>query len=278
MADPLSAPSEMTGATRAGRAPLALRLLRYLRVSIHVFQGIGTTAFVFPMVALPRRRELIKRWSVKLLRIMNIDSRVRGIPSWAGNVLVVANHISWLDIFVLNTIEPGRFIAKAELASWPLVGHLIAGCGTLFLDRSSRRDAHRINEQARSVLAAGDTITIFPEGTTTDGTTLLAFHGSLLQPVVDAAGDVQPIAIRYCNQDGTYNATPAYVGDTTFMASFWRVLGERRLVVEVTLPPPIPAAGRHRRQLSEQAQRAISAALGLPAAGSVPGTMPHRPA
>jgi 1-acyl-sn-glycerol-3-phosphate acyltransferase len=195
---------------------MALRLLRYLRVSIHVFQGIGTTAFVFPMVELQRRRELIKRWSVKLLGIMNIESRVRGMPPspWAGNVLVVANHISWLDIFVLNTVEPGRFIAKVELASWPLVGHLIAGCGTLFLDRSSRRDAHRINEQARVVLAAGDTIAIFPEGTTTDGTTLLPFHGSLLQPVVDALGHVQPIAIRYANLDGTFNDRPAYVGDT----------------------------------------------------------------
>jgi len=257
---------------------MALRLLRYLRVSLHVFQGIGTTAFVFPMVALQRRRELIKRWSVKLLRIMNIESRVRGMPpsAWAGNVLVVANHISWLDIFVLNTIEPGRFIAKYELAAWPLVGHLIAGCGTLFLDRSSRRDAHRINEQARAVLAAGDTIAIFPEGTTTDGTMLLPFHGSLLQPVVDALGNVQPVAIRYANLDGTFNDTPAYVGDTTFMASFWRVLGERRLVVEVTLPPAIPAAGRHRRQLSEQAERAIRAALGLAVAGSAPGTAPHR--
>jgi 1-acyl-sn-glycerol-3-phosphate acyltransferase len=256
---------------------MPLRLIRYLRVSMHVFQGIGTTAFVFPMVALQRRRELIKTWSVKLLRIMNIESRVRGMSAtpWAGNALIVANHISWLDIFVLNTIEPGRFIAKSELAAWPLVGHLIAGCGTLFLDRSSRRDAHRINEQARAVLAAGDTIAIFPEGTTTDGTTLLAFHGSLLQPVVDAAGHVQPIAIRYANIDGTFNDTPAYVGETTFMASFWRVLGERQLVVEVTLLPAIPAAGRHRRQLSEQAERAIRAALGLPAAGSAPGTTRH---
>ena len=179
---------------------------RYIRVSAHVFQGVATTAFVFPLIDLPKRRALIRRWSRKLLRLMRIEAtRARtageGLP---GNLLIVANHISWLDIFVLNTVEPGRFIAKSELKRWPLVGLMIAGCGTLFLNRESRRDAHRINDKAREVLAAGDTITIFPEGTTTDGTTLLPFHGSLLQPVVDAQGHVQSIAIRYCHTDGTY--------------------------------------------------------------------------
>jgi 1-acyl-sn-glycerol-3-phosphate acyltransferase len=266
-------------ASRA-RTPLPLRIYRYLRVSVHVFQGIATTALVFPFIALPRRRALIKRWSNRLLRIMNVDARVRGLPAdgLPGNVLIVANHISWLDIFVLNTVEPGRFIAKSELEEWPLVGHLIAGCGTLFLDRSSRRDAHRINERARTVLASGDTVTIFPEGTTTDGKELLSFHGSLLQPVVDARGHVQPVAIRYCNVDGTHNDAPAYVGETTFMGSFWRVLGERRLVIEVTLPPALLATGRHRRELSQEAEMAIRAVLGLPAAGSAPGIASSPPA
>jgi 1-acyl-sn-glycerol-3-phosphate acyltransferase len=260
--------------------PLPLRVYRYVRVSAHVFQGIATTAFVFPLIGLPKRREAIRRWSRKLLQMMRIDARVRGLPAEGlpGNVLIVANHISWLDIFVLNAVEPGRFIAKSELEDWPLVGHLIAGCGTLFLKRSSRRDAHRINRRAREALAAGDTITIFPEGTTTDGTTLLPFHGSLLQPVVDAQGHVQSIAIRYCHVDGTFSDAPAYVGETTFMASFWRVLGVRNLVVELTLPPPLPAAGRHRRELSQEAENTIRAALGLAVACSEPETRADRPA
>ncbi len=262
------------------RTPMPLRVYRYVRVSVHVFQGVATTAFVFPMIDLPRRRALIRRWSRKLLQLMRIDTRVNGLPEQGlpGNLLIVANHISWLDIFVLNAVEPGRFIAKSELERWPLVGLLIAGCGTLFLDRSSRRDAHRINGRARDVLAAGDTITIFPEGTTTDGTTLLPFHGSLLQPVVDAKGHVQSIAIRYCHADGTFSDAPAYVGETTFMASFWRVLGVRNLVVELTLPPPLPAAGKHRRELSQQAEAAIRAALGLVIVDSEPEIRVHRPA
>ena len=268
-----------SGERSAARTPMPLRLYRYIRVSAHVFQGVATTAFVFPLIDLPRRRVLIRRWSHKLLRLMRIEARVRGLPTKGlpGNLLIVANHISWLDIFVLNTVEPGRFIAKAELKSWPLVGLLIAGCGTLFLNRESRRDAHRINDKAREVLAAGDTITIFPEGTTTDGTTLLPFHGSLLQPVVDAQGHVQSIAIRYCHTDGTYSDAPAYVGDTTFMASFWRVLGVRNLVVELTLPPPLPASGRHRRELSREAEGAIRAALALGAGDSEPGIPADRP-
>ena len=181
----------------ADRTPLPLRVYRHARVSLHVFQGIATTAFVFPMIGLPRRQALIRRWSERLLRIMSIESRVHGLPPGGlpGNMLIVANHISWLDIFVLNTVQPARFIAKAELKRWPLVGLLIAGCGTLFIERERRRDAHRVNDHAREVLAAGDTIAIFPEGTTTDGTTLLPFHGSLLQPVIDAQG--RPAADRH---------------------------------------------------------------------------------
>jgi 1-acyl-sn-glycerol-3-phosphate acyltransferase len=262
------------------RTPLPLRAWRWLRVSAHVFEGIGTTAFIFPFIDLPKRRRLIQRWSVRLLRLMNVETRVRGLAEGElpGNVLVVANHVSWLDIFVLNTVEPSRFIAKAELKRWPLVGRLIAGCGTLFLDRSSRRDAHRINEQARRVLAAGDTIAIFPEGTTTDGSALLPFHASLLQPVVDARGHVQPVALRYCNPDGSANDVPAYLDDVSFMASFWRVLGVRRLAVEVTLTPLLPAVGRHRRELAREAEAAIRAALPAAAAGSEPGTAFRRPA
>jgi 1-acyl-sn-glycerol-3-phosphate acyltransferase len=253
-----------------------MRVYRYARVSLHVFQGIATTAFVFPMIGLPRRQALIRRWSERLLRIMHVEARVQGLPAAGlpGNMLIVANHISWLDIFVLNTVQPARFIAKAELKRWPLVGLMIAGCGTLFIERERRRDAHRVNDHAREVLAAGDTIAIFPEGTTTDGTTLLPFHGSLLQPVIDARGHLQPIAIRYLKRDSTHNDAPAYVGETTFMGSFWRVLGERAMVVEMTLVPALAAQARHRRELSREAEQAIRVALGL--SGQAPGTTGDR--
>jgi len=260
--------------------PLPLRAVRVARVTVHVLQALATTAIVFPMVGVPRRQRLIRAWCVQLLRILRVEARIRGLPEGGlpGNLLIVANHISWLDIFVLNTVQPARFVAKAELARWPLVGRLVAGVGTLFIERERRRDTHKVNRHAADVLATGDVVAVFPEGTTTDGRDVLPFHGSLLQPIVDAAGHVQPVAIRYRKINGEHNDAPAYVGETSFMESFWRVTGERVLVVELYLGEPLPARSRHRRELSRAAEAAIRAALASPAGGSAPGTRGDRPA
>ncbi len=254
--------------------PLPRRLFRSARVAVHIAQGLATTAFVFPLVGVPTKQALIRRWCRLLLRMLSIEARIHGLPDAGlpGNLLIVANHISWLDIFVLNAMQPARFVAKSELRRWPLVGWLIAGVGTLFIERDRRRDTQRVNRHAAEVLARGDVIAIFPEGTTTDGTDVLPFHGSLLQPIVDAGGHVQPVAIRYRRPSGEHNAAPAYVGETSFATSFWRVTGERSLVVEVHFAPPLPARARHRRELSRAAEAAIRTVLALPAGGSGPGT------
>jgi 1-acyl-sn-glycerol-3-phosphate acyltransferase len=157
-----------------------------------------------------------------------------------------------------------------------VLGLLVEGCGTLFLDRERRRDAHRVNRQARDVLAAGDTIAIFPEGTTTDGRSVLPFKSSLLQPIVDARGHVQPIAIRYTGRDGAYNDAPIYIGDTTFIDSLWRVLCERSLVVEVEFGPTLSTHARHRRELSREAEAFIRAVLERSLRDSAPETRDRR--
>jgi len=248
------------------RTPFPLRLARSARLTLHLLEGVLTTGFVFPWVGTPRRHALIRRWSRRLLRMLRIEARIHGLPAGdlAGNVLIVANHISWLDIFVLNALQPSRFIAKAELRRWPVVGRLITGVGTLYVERERRRHTHMVNRHAAEALARGDVIAIFPEGTTTDGTIVLPFHGSLLQPIVEAEGRVQPIAIRYREPGGRHNDAPAYVGETSFIESFWRITGERSLVVEVHLVPALPARGRHRRELARAAEHAIRTVLGSP--------------
>jgi 1-acyl-sn-glycerol-3-phosphate acyltransferase len=179
-----------------------------------------------------------------------------------GNVLVVANHVSWLDIFVLNAEQPARFVAKAELAAWPLIGRLIRNVGTIFVTRARRRDTRRVNHDAARALEQGDVVAVFPEGTTGDGTTVLRFHASLLQPVVDSHGHVQPVALRYLDATGARSSV-AFYGDETFAQSFWRLCGERKLVVEIRAIEPIAARHAHRRDLARDAEAAIRRALGF---------------
>lgn len=255
------------------RNPLPVRCYRYLRTCVHVLAGIGTTIVVFPFASDARKRRLVKRWSARLLRILHVRAHVEGqLSPTAGNVLLVANHISWLDIFVLNAHLPVRFVAKSELAKWPVVSQMIRGAGTVFIERERRRDTHRVNERMAHVLANGDVVAIFPEGTTTHGHEVLPFKSSLLQPIVEAQGHVQPVAIRYRTPDGEMALSPAYVGDTSFAASFWTVCGERRLVVDLYARPALPARDAHRRTLAREAEASIRTALAAPASGMGPRT------
>ena len=241
---------------------LPVRAWRVARVSVHVFAGLATQTFVYPRADAERRRALTRRWCRRLLDLMNVEARVHGeFDARRGNVLIVANHVSWLDIFVLNAEHPSRFVAKSELARWPVIGRLIRGQGTLFIERARRADTQRVNARAADALRSGDAIVVFPEGTTTDGTTVLKFHGSLLQPVVDAEGHVLPVAIRYHDGTGLLSLAPEYAGDTSFATSFWRVCGQRRLAVDLIAAPPLAAGAAHRRELARAAEDFIRTAL-----------------
>lgn len=252
-------------------------------MAVHLAQGLATTTFLFPRASGARRREHIRRWSAKLLTLLAIEARVDGeINVDGGNIVFICNHVSWLDIFVLDAHSPARFIAKSELARWPAIGRLIRDTGTIFLERARRADMMRVNAVASAALSQGDFLAVFPEGTTTDGTTLLKFHGSLLQPVIDSKGHVQPIALRYTYADGTHSRAPEYAGDTSFARSFWRVCGARAHVVEITAHALLPAQARSRRELAAIAEDAIRGALSMKAAApparvTAPGTRARRP-
>jgi 1-acyl-sn-glycerol-3-phosphate acyltransferase len=242
-----------------------------------LFAGLGTIWFVFPSLDAHGRRARIRRWSRRLLHLMDFEIRLTGALAHP-NVLVVANHVSWIDIFALHAVGPVRFIAKAEIARWPLLGRLVAGVGTLFIERARRRDTHRVNREVADALASGDIVAVFPEGTVTDGSSVLPFKGSLLQPIVDAQGQLQPVAIAYRTPAGAPTTIPAYVDDVTFVGSLWKICGERALVVELIALPPIATRGRHRRELARDAEDAIRAALASPAGGFPPGKRDDRQA
>jgi 1-acyl-sn-glycerol-3-phosphate acyltransferase len=171
--------------------------------------------------------------------------------------MLVANHVSWLDIFAINAIVPARFVAKAEVRRWPIVGWLCARAGTLFIERARRQDTGRINETIEAALAAGDVFAVFPEGTTTDGSTLLKFHASLLEPALGARATVQPVALRFERSDGTLCTECAYDGDKTLWEALMGMTSQREILAHVCFLDPLYPEARHRRDLARESRDAI---------------------
>jgi len=185
--------------------------------------------------------------------------------------LIVCNHISWLDIFVVLALKPARFVAKIEIASWPLVGLLVRGVGTLFIERGRRHAVHQLNERIEFVLNAGQCVAVFPEGTTSDGRRLLPFHANLLEPAIRSGAAVIPIGLRYLRPDGSPHEAVDFTGDTSLVGSMLRIFGASRLRVRVIELPPVRGTRRH--AVAAEARTALAQALGLPTDDTIPETL-----
>jgi 1-acyl-sn-glycerol-3-phosphate acyltransferase len=211
------------------------------------------------------RTRWVRWWMRRLLRGLGVQVHEHGLPHGAPTLLV-ANHVSWLDIPCLLARADGVFVAKAEVADWPLIGRLATGVGTLFLERGC--GAAATVAQMSAVLAAGENVAIFPEGTSTDGRAVRAFHARLFQAALTAAAPVQAVAIRYPHPPGGAHPTVPFIGDDSFVPHLWRLLGEELIDVELAFLPPMPATGCGRRMLAERSRKqiilALTAACGAP--------------
>ncbi len=233
---------------------------------MHLLYGVAVVMLLFPWLSHKTRIRIEKRWHNKAIGIFNVRVRLKGEISdlEAPNVMLVANHVSWLDIYVLNAIRPVRFVSKMEVRSWPLVGWLAKRTGTLFIDRTKRHDTARVNQEVSTVLTNGGCVAIFPEGTTTDGREVRKFHSSLLEPAVQSQSRVWPAAIRYIHEDGSLNTAPAYIDDITIGQSLAMILSQKVIHVEVEVLAPIAVLGKTRRDLAREAHLAIAMALQVP--------------
>lgn len=220
------------------RVPRAL--WRLLRCLLHTLRGMLICALLFPALDAPRRMRHVGRWSAQMLALLGIACRVSGHPH-AAPVMLVANHVSWLDILAINAVQPARFVSKADVRHWPLLGWLVACGGTLFIERERKRDALRVVHQVAAALHAGEVVALFPEGTTSEGQGVLPFHANLLQAALSARAPMQPIALRYADAHSPVSAAAAYVGATSLLESLRRVLLAERLQVHVTLLAALPA-------------------------------------
>jgi 1-acyl-sn-glycerol-3-phosphate acyltransferase len=239
--------------------PITLRLLRLLRLGLHLARGVAVAALCFPFFSQARRDLEIKRWSTNLLHILAVRLHVHGVPSTCDTAprMLVANHVSWLDIFAINAVMPVRFVAKSEVRRWPVIGWLCRKTGTLFIEREQRRDTVRLNRLIQETLRAGDAVAVFPEATSTDGSQVRKFHGSLLQSALGVKAVLLPVAIRYGRADGSLCVEAAYDGEKSLWDTLRLMLTQRRIDAHLYFLPPLATDNQRRRELAQASRELI---------------------
>jgi len=235
--------------------------LRKARLVFHFLRGILVCAAVFPWASAHVRERLIREWSRKLLAICGIEVEVQGLAP--GQVapqggMLVSNHISWLDIYVIHCWQPVRFVAKSEIRSWPVVGWLCDKTGTIFIERGRKRDAHRVLHHLTEVMQQGDLVCVFPEGTTTDGSKVLPFHANLMQAPVAGHLPVQPVALTYLDAaTGKPTLAPAYIDDISLVQCLNAILKSPPIKARLVIGPQLGAGAAGRRELAETAREVV---------------------
>lgn len=240
---------------------------RLVRTVLHLLHGLWIIKVRFARTDTAGQLALVQWWARKFLSVLNVSLHTQG-KFKPGSSLIVANHISWLDIVAIHAVHPRtRFVSKADVKTWPIVGPLVHAAGTLFIERERKRDAMRVVHQMAEALQGGDSVGIFPEGTTGDGTTLLPFHANLLQAAIAAEAAVQPVALSYGDRHGPRSQSVVYVGETTIVQSLWRIASGQGLNVTVDVLSPVGARHADRRALAQHVQELIAEALGSASAG-----------
>ena len=239
-------------------------VVRMLRLLVHALAGLWTLHLRFGRMSVAEQHSAVQQWAQGVLRIMGIELQVHG-RAHAGPVLLVANHISWLDIVVMLAAQYCRFVAKSELKAWPLVGPLATAAGTLYIERASSRDALRVVHHMAERLQVGDVLAVFPEGTTGDGVEVLPFHANLLQAAIAAQAPAQAVGLRCVDAWGQPSFAPCYIGDDTFVGSVWRTLCAGGLVAHVAFAAPDLPQGRNRRVWAVDLRAQVMAVRGVSA-------------
>jgi 1-acyl-sn-glycerol-3-phosphate acyltransferase len=218
------------------------------KVVAHLLHGLLVVYVIFPKLTQAQKNKRIEVWAGALLAKLAIKLIVNGKPPKAGPVLLVSNHISWLDILVIHAAGHCRFVSKADIKHWPVLGTLTTAGGTLYIERESRRDAMRVVHHMSAALSEGDIVAVFPEGTTGNGVDMLPFHANLLQAAIAVDAPVQPIALSFKDTvTGQISQAASFVGDETLIGSLWNTLKASNLAAVATYGVPQLANGRDRR-------------------------------
>jgi len=218
-------------------------LKKIILTLIHLVIGILCIVF-FPIINRESRRNLIKLWSLLLLKIFKINLIVNNDLKTIlakKNYLIVSNHISWLDIFVINSAYPVTFVAKHSISKWPILNWLVKASETIFIDRKKITKIKETSKEIEDYLESKGSICIFPEGTSTDGSRLLDFKSNLLQTAINKDIEILPVAIQYLH-DNKFCSAPAYYNDLSLFDSIINLIKLDNIVAKLTILPEIKSS------------------------------------
>ena len=244
------------------RSPYPVRVWRYLAIVSVIVAGVVISLVAFGRLSLHARARVASRWNHAAARSLGVRLRVSGQTELPERpVLLVSNHVSWLDIPVVSAARPVRFVSKDDVRGWPVMGWLATRAGTLYLNRGSGRAAHRMAAALAEALQDGQHVVIFPEGTTTDGSSVLPFKPMLLQAAIDAGACVVPLSLHYTDHAGRPTDAAAFIGEMSFVDTLRNIVAARGLQAEVVVHPPIDSVGLDRNQLAAMTEAAIATAV-----------------
>jgi 1-acyl-sn-glycerol-3-phosphate acyltransferase len=237
------------------------RFLTVLRIIGQVFKGCFILLLIFPWLKAEQRHQSIRKWCTQLLGIFQMRLSVIGAEHLEdAHYLMAANHISWIDIHVINAYKPHYFVAKSEVASWPIFGWMAKQLGTLFIERGKSNSIRNMVQEIAEQLSQ-KAICIFPEGTSTDGWQVAPFKPNLFEAAFVASAPVYVLAIQYFDlQTGKKTTAPAFIGDMGLVDSMWNLICSPPICAQISISEKLPAL-KDRKALAELSQSLIAAQL-----------------
>ncbi len=240
-------------------APLRFAVRAFFLILL-LLSGLLIAAILLPFMSRAVRDVVTRQWSRCLMLVCGVKVVQHGSPILNGPVLWVANHVSWIDIFILNSWRATSFIAKQEIRKWPVIGWLVARAGTVFIDRGQRNAITRVSETMKSLFERNVCVGLFPEGTTSDGMDVKNFSTSLFEPAMRAQVAIQPLALVFW-YEGQRSGRMAFIGDQTLVGNIWVLLSARHVCVEVYCLSPVTRTGEAptmpRAELANRVREAI---------------------
>lgn len=223
----------------ARKAPISLRLTRLAKLAVWLFKTGRNLSNLNSSDPQARDNVLITLGSTALQAVgakLNVTTPPEHFH--VSGTLVVANHVSWLDIFAMSALFPSSFIAKQEIGSWPVLGKMGRNAGTVFINRNSRKDVEPINQAIAAALKNGQNVSFFPEAKTSSGLEVLPFKAALFQSALDSNAPVQTMVLRYYDHTGRRTAVPSYA-NVSLAKSLWRIVSMPELHIRVDFAKPI---------------------------------------